>query len=188
MELEFKTIYQSEVSFIWYHLRRLGVPDRDLKDKVHDVFVVLYRRWDALDPSRPVRPWLMGIAHNVALEYHRKACNSREIIGRDVQPVEQDPGPEVSLFRQEARETVHRALQRLKPEHRAVFVQHDIEGLTAPQIARATNMPVNTIYSRLRLARRQFVKAVESLQNAPATRQRSAPKPPRPAGSWRGER
>ncbi len=167
LKLEFKAIYQSEVSFIWYHLRRLGVPDRDLKDKVHDVFVVLHRRWADLDPARPVRPWLMGVAYKVAAEYHRKASNSREIIGKDVQPRDHGPGPERSLVQREARDLVHGALDRLKPTHRAVFVLHDMEGMSAPQIAEATDTPVNTVYSRLRVARRQFVRAVEGLQKTP---------------------
>ena len=71
MEQEFKAIYKAEVSHVWYLLRRLGVPERDLKDKVHDVFVILHRRWEDRDPARPVRPWLQGMAYKVASEYRQ---------------------------------------------------------------------------------------------------------------------
>ena len=155
---------------MWYLLRRLGVPERDLKDKVHDVFVILHRRWEDRDPARPVRPWLQGMAYKVASEYRRKACNSREIMGRDQQPADHGPGPERAYLQREAREMVHRALHQLEPHQRAVFVFHDIEGRSAPQIARITEAPLNTVYSRLRLARKYFVKAVERLQQAPPPR------------------
>src|SRR5690606_18000792 len=44
----------------------------------------------------------------------------------------------------------------LEEPRRAVFVLTEIEGMTAPEIAEALGCNVNTVYSRLRTARRRF--------------------------------
>jgi hypothetical protein len=52
------------------------------------------------------------------------------------------------------------ALDGLEIERRAVFVLHEIDGCPMPEVARALSIPVNTAYSRLRLAREQFQTAL----------------------------
>ena len=42
---------------------------------------------------------------------------------------------------------------------RAVLVLHEIEEMTAPEIAESLSLPINTVYSRLRLARQEFAAA-----------------------------
>jgi RNA polymerase sigma-70 factor (ECF subfamily) len=48
----------------------------------------------------------------------------------------------------------------LSPEHREVFVMAEVEGFTAPEIADALGAKLNTVYSRLRLGRAQFERAL----------------------------
>ena len=58
---------------------------------------------------------------------------------------------------------VEAALGALPAEQREVFVLADIEGLSAPEISDALEVKVNTIYSRLRLARKRFTAKIEEL-------------------------
>jgi len=57
-----------------------------------------------------------------------------------------------------------RALEELDLDRRAVFVMHDIDGHVMPDIAAALGVPLNTAYSRLRLARADFAAAVERVR------------------------
>ena len=164
----FRSIYDTEVSYVWRYLRHLGVPPRDLEDKVQDVFVALYRCWDRYDTSRPVRPWLTGIGFRVASDYRRKASNYREVIRSPVEEMDLGPGPEEEAARREAVELLLQALAMLDFDRRAMFVLHDMEGRTIPSIARDLEMSENTLYSRLRRARKQFIEAVVRLQNRSA--------------------
>jgi RNA polymerase sigma-70 factor (ECF subfamily) len=59
---------------------------------------------------------------------------------------------------------VARALEQLPMEQRAVLVRHDIDGFAAPEIARELELPLNTVYSRLRLARAKFVDALATAE------------------------
>jgi len=61
--------------------------------------------------------------------------------------------------RSQAGRIVHQLLEKLDEEKAAVFVLAEIEGLTVPEIADATGVNVNTVYSRLRAARKDFERA-----------------------------
>ena len=142
----------------------MGIPRRDLEDKVQDVFVALYRCWERYDTSRPIRPWLTGIGFRVASDHRRKAGNTREVMHCPVEAMERRPGPEEAAIRREAADLIVGALEKLNPDRRAVFVLHDIEGQSMPSIARGLGAPQNTLYSRLRHARKRFRAAVVRLQ------------------------
>jgi RNA polymerase sigma-70 factor, ECF subfamily len=161
--LDFRRIYEDEVAFVWTRLRRLGVPERDLEDKVHDVFLVAYRRLASYDPARPIRPWLAGISVRVALDHGRLAYQRREI-GHDlVDAVDGRRTPDSELERREARDVVLAALGELPADQRAVLVLREIEGFSMPEIAEMLAAPLNTLYSRLRLAREKFFSVVQRL-------------------------
>ena len=51
-------------------------------------------------------------------------------------------------------------LDELDEPQRIVFYLADIEGLTAPEIVAAVGVNLNTVYARLRLARKRFERAM----------------------------
>lgn len=53
-------------------------------------------------------------------------------------------------------------LERLSPEHRAVLMLRDLEGLEEAAAARLLEVPVGTVKSRLARARRSFRQAWQS--------------------------
>jgi RNA polymerase sigma-70 factor (ECF subfamily) len=61
-----------------------------------------------------------------------------------------------ALARREALRELDRALAMIDMGRRAVFVLHEIEEMTAPEIAEIVGIPLNTVYSRLRVARAEF--------------------------------
>jgi len=62
---------------------------------------------------------------------------------------------------------LHRILDRLDDDKRAVFVLAELEQMTAPEIAEALSVNLNTVYSRLRAARAAFEDALQvSLSDA----------------------
>ena len=56
---------------------------------------------------------------------------------------------------------LHELLSALDDEKRAVFVLAELEQMTAPEIADALSIKLNTVYSRLRAARKKFETALQ---------------------------
>lgn len=158
----FAGVYDAELSYVWNSLRRLGVAERDLEDIAHDVFVVVHRKLGEFDRSRPIRPWLFGIAFRIASKYRRKSSQVRELLD-DAPQAAVAPVADEALSRREARALVSRALDSLELNRRAVFVMHELDDLPVPQIAEALELPLNTAYSRLRLGRQDFASAVRRM-------------------------
>ena len=160
---DFRAVYDAGFRHAWHTLRRLGVAERDLEDAAHEVFVVVHRHLATLDARRPVKPWLTGIAWRVASDERRRARHRREALGVPVEAPHPAPPPDLQLEAAEARSLVHRALQHLDMDRRVVFVMAELDGATAPEISESLGIALNTVYSRLRVARERFARAVRRL-------------------------
>jgi RNA polymerase sigma-70 factor (ECF subfamily) len=160
---DLERLFRAHFSYVSHSLLRLGVPDRDVDDLTHDVFLTVHKRLPELDPDRPIRPWLFGVAFRHASEYRRRAPRRRELMMEEPPEVEDDArAPDSEASGRQMRQQALRALAALDPDKRAVLVMHDIDGHTAPEIAEALGIPMNTVYSRLRAARERFREAVEA--------------------------
>jgi RNA polymerase sigma-70 factor (ECF subfamily) len=159
-DADFRGIYEGQFAYVWHSLRRLGVFERDLEDLCHDVFVAFYRGRDGYDAARPLRPWLFGIAFRVASDYRRRMSHRVEIPVEKRDAPDAAPPPDEQVAARQSRERVMAALAAVELERRAVLVMHDLDGCSMPEIAATLGAPLNTCYSRLRLARAEFAAAV----------------------------
>jgi RNA polymerase sigma-70 factor, ECF subfamily len=159
-------IYSDEFQFVWNNLRRLSVPESDLADVTHDVFMTVHGRLDTYDRSRPLRPWLFGILYRVAMDNRRLSRHTREILpgeGHELERVDPRPRPDEALLDRQAREVAARVLAKMDPRLRMVLVMCDLGERPANEIATSLGIPVKTVYTRLRLARARFAAAAERL-------------------------
>jgi RNA polymerase sigma-70 factor (ECF subfamily) len=161
---EFTAMYRREFPYVWHTLRRLGVPTRDVPDVTHDVFMAVFRRFDTFDKSRPLRPWLFGVAFRVAGNHLRLSRNANELIADAIEVADSAPGADERLVDRQNQEIVNEGLMALDLDRRAVLIMHDIDGHPAPEISAALAVPLKTVYSRLRLAREDFVSAVRRVR------------------------
>jgi RNA polymerase sigma-70 factor, ECF subfamily len=150
-------IYRDHLAFVWRVVRRLGVPFEAIEDVVHDVFIVVRRRLRDLDDRDDVRGWLFMITRGVVAN-DRRSRERREHRERvaSLQSVPVDPEQQAETA--EAIGLVESFLGTLSESQRVVFELVDIEGFTVPEVARVGDAPLDTVYSRLRLARAAFAR------------------------------
>ncbi len=152
-----RRIYDEHHGFVRRNAIRLGIPHGHADDVVQEVFVTLVRRSAALGEFRSQRALLFAIARRVCANYRRKL---------DRKPVQPLPAGTLRVVdddgfdRVEAAHTVARFLDRLDEPRREVFVLAELEGMSAPEIAEALGINVNTVYARLRAARQRFCRLV----------------------------
>jgi RNA polymerase sigma-70 factor (ECF subfamily) len=160
-------LFADHGAYVWKALRRLGVPASDLEDLTHDLFLEVRRHLGDYDPQRPIRPWLFGFAFRVASKHRRRAHRRYETQGEEWDNVASaSPLPDEQASAGQDRRLVLQALEAVDLDRRAVFVLHEIDGEPMTEIARVLGVPVNTGYSRLRLARAEFAAAVRRLRPA----------------------
>jgi RNA polymerase sigma-70 factor (ECF subfamily) len=157
----FEEVYREGFRFVWRSMRRLGVADAQLDDAVQDVFLVVYRRLAAFEGRSSIRTWLFGIAIRVARD-HRRARSRRPTAPLyDESIASADASPLERAEQSEAVDLLHRLLDQLDDDKRAVFILAELEGMRGPEMAEALSIPVDTVYSRLRVARVLFNEALE---------------------------
>lgn len=164
----FARLYREHGPMVRGALRQLGVPLASIEDATQDVFVVLHRRAAEFDRDRSLRNWLWGIARGVASTYRRSDRRRRRLIG-ELPREHATASLERELARGEAVGILDRFLGALDPDKCAVFVLAEIEGRSGPEISRMLDVNVNTVYARLRAARRSFHEAVAE-HHVPDTR------------------
>jgi RNA polymerase sigma-70 factor, ECF subfamily len=160
--MTFQELYDAEFSFVWRSLRRLGVPDADLADALQEVFLIVYRRLPDFEGRSKPSTWLFRIAMGVARDRRRKAHRRHEILGVDVTEIQtQAARQDEELERSQDLSLIEKALSRLQLDQRAVFVLFELEELSGDDIAETLQIPLGTVYSRLRLGRAAFLRAVD---------------------------
>lgn len=160
------TLFEAEHGYVLHSLRRLGVAERDLEDITHDVFVVVHRKIETLGLDRPARPWLFAICARVSADYRKRARHRYERVTGDPEAIDVALNAEATLERKQQQALVIRALDALDDDRRALFVMVEIDEVAVIVAAQMLELPINTAYSRLRLARAEFAAAVKRIRAA----------------------
>ncbi len=156
-------LFTEHAGYVHASLRRLGVRASDLEDLTQDVFVAVHATLDGYDASRPAKPWLFAFCFRVASNHRRLARNRLPSTDDAAQLSGREPSPEEALGDAENKSMLEAALDLLSDDHRAAFVLHAIDGATGQEVADALGIPLNTAYSRIRLARRSVEATLRAL-------------------------
>jgi RNA polymerase sigma-70 factor, ECF subfamily len=153
--------YERYARFIVRAARRLGTPPDEVEDVVQEVFSVAFRKLADFKQGE-LSTWLYRICHNRVQHRHR-ARRIRDafyrVFGRGVSPGFGAPeveDPERGVSRADAERRVSEILARMSKKKREVFVLFEIEGLSGEAIAERVGCPLDTVWSRLYHARREF--------------------------------
>ena len=162
-EYTFRAMYEAHVDFVWRNLRRLGVTEADVDDRTQEVFVVAHRRFtEFVDRGHGPRAWLFQIVLRVASDARRHTRRHPEVPdgGLAMDRVSVEPQQTEAIARNEALTRLDAALASIDLARRAVLVLHEIEEMTAREIASVLGIPLNTAYSRLRVGRLELEQAL----------------------------
>lgn len=160
--LAIAALYDEHYEFLGRALWRLGVDRSHIDDAIQDLFIVVFRRYAEFEWRSSVRSWLYAIALRVAKSQRRRS-NRRtfDSLDEDDAYLACEGNPHDSQERVEAAKAVQTIVESMDEPIRLVFTMIELEEFTAPEIASVLGISVNTVYSRLRLGRVHFDRAVE---------------------------
>ncbi len=132
--------------------------DRQAAEELaQDVFVKAYQRLDRFDVRRPMKPWLVKIAHRLAQQRWRQ--RAREAGRRRLDAVAKlerdqcDPEPADRLQVDEQSELLWQAVHNLPLGERTAVVLYYRESMTIKDVARAMSVSPGTVKTHLFRAR-----------------------------------
>jgi RNA polymerase sigma-70 factor (ECF subfamily) len=146
----------------------------DALDVVQDTFTKAYQSLDKFKGDSSFYTWVYRIGVNLCIDHQRR--ESRYVqVGSDADetPDEVAPPSAEDLERDEPFESARSAeigahllgaINELTPEHRAVILLREVDGLSYEEISRALDCPKGTVMSRLHYARRQLQARLRGLR------------------------
>ena len=158
-------VTQYERPIVRFLYRYLGNSE-EAKEVCQDVFVKVFRGISSFQNHCSLKTWIYRITLNTVLNekrrwYHR--LKDRFVGLENIARTQYDtvPDPELSLTLSERCRRVNLALRKIRPDHRAILVLRDLEGLSYAEIADALGLALGTVKSRLARARQEMKDAIQ---------------------------
>jgi len=146
--------------------------DGEAEDVVQASYVKAFTHLAGFRGDSQLSTWLTRIALNEALGRLRSRrpttglervdleANSAQII--QFPALQQATSPETEMSRQEVRQFLEQAVDKLPPAFRSVFVLRDVEELSVEETASALAIKTETVRTRLHRARKLMREAIEA--------------------------
>jgi RNA polymerase sigma factor (sigma-70 family) len=154
-------VHQHQESVFRLAYLLLGDPD-DAQDITQDAFIRAYNALGRFDAQRPLRPWLLRIASNLA-------SNRRRSIGRYLAALARFSQENPDAYRtydrpfpNEESAALWQALQRVKPGFREVIYLRYFLEMSEAEMAEVLGVAQGTVKSRLHRALKELRIVVEA--------------------------
>ena len=138
----------------------------DASDVVQETFAKAYSNLDRFKGDSALYTWLYRIAFNLCVDHQRREARHTTVPlevddrGGSPLPLPEGESPRDDPFERtrdaEVGRRLDEAIRSLTPEHRAVILLREIEGLSYEEISHVLQVPKGTVMSRLHYARRQL--------------------------------
>jgi len=154
----FEPLYREHVDRVYALCLRMSRDSAQASELTQDVFVRCWERIGTFRGDSRFGTWLHRVAVNVVLEHTRSQ-------DRRLARVEPTADPEIlsggAMERSDdERMDLERAVRKLPPKARAVFILHDIQGYRHREIADMTGLAPGTSRAQLHRARRLLMEAL----------------------------
>jgi RNA polymerase sigma-70 factor, ECF subfamily len=176
---------------------RITRNQEDAEDAQQEALLKAHRNLDQFQGRARFTTWISRIAINEALMCLRKRRSAVQVPLEDV--FQEDEAsvnfelhsniqdPETAYSQKELRNMLTQAIAGLRPLHREVFLLRAVESLSVVDTAKALQVSVSTVKTRMRRARRELKEILLNASKPSATPSldvQSAPMPRSFAETW----
>lgn len=140
LDRAFEDLYRAHLRDVYsYAYYRIGDP-HDAEDLTEQTFLQAYRHFDRArreSDGRPLRPWLIRIAHNLASNYYRDRSRRPQTSLENADPIPARHGTEAIAEGREELRQVMANLEHLPDDRREALIMRFALGMDNREIARA---------------------------------------------------
>jgi RNA polymerase sigma factor (sigma-70 family) len=166
----FGVVFERHFGAILRYLRR-RLDDRQAEEAAAQTFFVAFDERGRFDRERAdVRPWLFGIATNVARRHRRSEVRELRAVAKlGADTAASNDGTEARIDAERMRGALAHCLADLPAEECDVLFLLVWAELDQPEIAAALDIPLGTVKSRLSRARKRVQEALDLPAPDPST-------------------
>ena len=165
LDRDFEELYRTHLRDVYsYAYYRVG-NHHDAEDLTEQAFLQAYRHFERAQREshgRPLRPWLIRIAHNLASNYHRDRSRRPEAALDAVEPPSHPHGTEQIVEGREELRLVMDRLQRLSDDRREALIMRFALGMSNREISRALGRTDGATKVLIHRAIKQLEEEMES--------------------------
>ena len=139
-ETAFREVYSRYIRPVHSYILRRVRNHHDAEDLTEQAFLQAYRHFERArreSNGRPLRPWLIRIAHNLASNYHRDRARRPQAALEAVEPPADPHRTEQIVEGREELRLVMQRLERLSDDRREALIMRFALGMSNREIARA---------------------------------------------------
>jgi len=166
---DFRSFYDLWFEDVGRWIRALGGAEADHDDIAQEVFLVVRRRLHAFDGVNPAG-WLYRIVCRQVRDFRRRAWVKHIFTGRRMTDLDVLPhgsgGPAAVVEQKENQQILFAILDKIREERRITFMLFELDGLSGEEIARIQSVPINTVWTRLFHARKDFLALATKFREA----------------------
>jgi RNA polymerase sigma-70 factor (ECF subfamily) len=163
----FETVYRTWFSDVARWVRARGANDADVEDLTQEVFIIVRRKLAQFD-GRNLPGFLYRITERTVRD-HRRSTWIRSLF-RSPSPLPEIASTGVDgvqeIQQKERRRALDTLLAKMTEKRRTTFVLFEIEGYSGEEIAQIQSLPLDTVWTRLHHARKDFMRLVAELPSA----------------------
>lgn len=154
----FEEVYKASSSFVYNVALRVVNNREDASEVTQEVFMIIYDKLKNFRFESSFKTWVYRITANYAINFakknsRRKTVSYEEAFGAGAVTSE----AEAHMDQEHQNDIVANLLGEINPDQRACVVLRNIEGLSYQEIAKALNININTVRSRLKRAREKLL-------------------------------
>ncbi len=143
----------------------------DAMELAQETFVRAYGNLSKFESRSSFSTWLYRIAANLAIDFRRREGRHIVLRGEEAENefsrLPSNTGDSYNEARRnEVRQRINVALKELTPEHRAVILLREVEGLSYDEISEVLQCPRGTVMSRLHYARTHLREVLKDLNES----------------------
>ncbi|MEP7051661.1 MAG: sigma-70 family RNA polymerase sigma factor [Pseudomonadota bacterium] len=145
----------------------------DAKDVLQDTLLSVARNVRDFRGSSSISTWLYSVARSFCVKKRRKSKFAPKeapstLDSAAEQVVDSGKTADEAIASKQVEQALEQAIGALEPMYREVLLLRDVEGLTAPEVARVTGASVQAVKSRLHRARLSVRMHVAPLLGIPS--------------------
>lgn len=134
----------------------MRLPEAAIADAAQEVFVVVFRRLPEFEHRSKLSTWIYSITYRVGCSHRRSSARYRVADNASAAERATTDDPEKVLLAGESKQLAESFLDGLSEDMRDIFLLSLLEERPAAEVAEIMQVPVNTVYSRMRIVREGF--------------------------------